>query len=406
MTSFWGANTELLRDFASTVSDRAGDLGRIRADIGGTVATAAWEGPDAESFRSDWVRTSSTMGQVEEKLRARSEELIRHADEQDRASSPDGDGTGDGAESSQPWWKRMMDFGRGLWDRLPIQELTSIFKGASALLHELGNLRNLRGIWKAWTEGGAEKWAEYVYKHTVGKTYSALWDWTKKGLNLATGGLSGKILSVLDNKLGKSILGRVFGGAKTFMENVGKASSAIAEGVSTMEDVAGRFGTWATRFGKFANFVGKAVPGLDILTGGFGLFNAIKDGDTYGAIANGLVTAGGVVEAIGLACDGTVFGAPVGVVLNVVGGVLVVGGLGMELGRDIYRNWDKITTGVKDSATWIKDRGADAVDAAKDGYRAVSSKAHEVADDIGNGAKSTIEHVSSGVGKAMDWAFG
>ncbi|UQN30932.1 WXG100 family type VII secretion target [Brachybacterium kimchii] len=406
MTSFWGANTELLRDFASTVSDRAGDLGRIRADIGGTVATAAWEGPDAESFRSDWVRTSSTMGQVEEKLRARSEELIRHADEQDRASSPDGDGTGDGAESSQPWWKRVMDFGRGLWDRLPITALTTLYTGAKLVFQQMKNLKELSAAWRAYRAGNQQLWKDFVYGKTVGKVFSSLWSWTKKGLGLVTGGLSDKVLKVLESGVGKSVLGRIFSGTSQFFKNVGEASKAIYETGRTIEEVTSEFGKWATRFGKFANVVGKAVPGLDILTGGFGLVSAIKDGDTYGAIANGLVTAGGVVEAIGLACDGTVFGAPVGVVLNIVGGVLVVGGLGMELGRDIYRNWDKITTGVKDSASWVKDRGADAVDAAKDGYRAVSSKAHEVADDIGNGAKSTIDHVSSGVGKAMDWAFG
>jgi RHS repeat-associated protein len=47
--------------------------------------------------------------------------------------------------------------------------------------------------------------------------------------------------------------------------------------------------------------------------------------------AGGLLGTGLTLEGIGVAADGTIFGAPVGVILNIAGGVVIVGAVGVIL---------------------------------------------------------------------------
>ncbi|MDF2442386.1 MAG: hypothetical protein JWR01_589 [Subtercola sp.] len=93
---FYGADVASLRTLAQQFDTAANRLAGLTSTLTVNVnATHAWQGPDAEGFRSDWngSHTSSLKAAIRA-LSAGSADLVRNADEQNSAST---DGVGGAA---------------------------------------------------------------------------------------------------------------------------------------------------------------------------------------------------------------------------------------------------------------------------------------------------------------------
>lgn len=99
MATFWGAASEELREHASRLRLGARRLEELEGRLAQQVKDRTlWYGLDAESFRERFA-TGMTDAAAEgaERLDRCAAELDQHAEEQDRASLPDGAGAGAGA---------------------------------------------------------------------------------------------------------------------------------------------------------------------------------------------------------------------------------------------------------------------------------------------------------------------
>lgn len=148
---------------------------------------------------------------------------------------------------------------------------------------------------------------------------------------------------------------------------------------------------WLLKAGKV---LGKLLPGLDILTGGWQMIDSIRKGDTFHAITGGITTLGGILITAGTICDMTGVGAVVGVPLQVIGGVLVGGAMIADGVKWAVDNWDTVTDyagraweGIQDAGSWVQDQAAAGWDAATDA--AVDSVSDTVS-DLGSGLKNAF----------------
>lgn len=55
MNSFYGADTEALRDYAGRVLGGSSRLQQLREELAGTVTSVEWVGSDADAFRDDFT---------------------------------------------------------------------------------------------------------------------------------------------------------------------------------------------------------------------------------------------------------------------------------------------------------------------------------------------------------------
>ncbi|MFC7457157.1 WXG100 family type VII secretion target [Brachybacterium sp. GCM10030267] len=85
-----GADTEALRAHALATARGARRLDDLLATLTPLVASCSWEGRDAEAFRTDWHRTAGLMSSAGNRLSEASTTLTEEADQQDRASAPEG----------------------------------------------------------------------------------------------------------------------------------------------------------------------------------------------------------------------------------------------------------------------------------------------------------------------------
>lgn len=96
--NFLGADTEQLRGHGERTEKAAGRLGELIDGLRSVVASAHWEGSDAQAFRDDAERVWERAGTTSEELSAHAADLRAQADEQDAASDGDaGSGGGQGA---------------------------------------------------------------------------------------------------------------------------------------------------------------------------------------------------------------------------------------------------------------------------------------------------------------------
>lgn len=95
---FYGADVTSLRALAKQFDSAATRLESLTQTLTSNVnAAQAWQGPDAQAFRSDWNGTyTSTLRAAVRALSAGSTDLVRNADEQNAAST-DTVGAGGGA---------------------------------------------------------------------------------------------------------------------------------------------------------------------------------------------------------------------------------------------------------------------------------------------------------------------
>ncbi len=149
---------------------------------------------------------------------------------------------------------------------------------------------------------------------------------------------------------------------------------------------------WLLKGGKV---LGKLLPGLDILTGGWQMIDSIRKGDTFHAITGGVTTLGGILITAGTICDMTGVGAVVGVPLQVIGGVLVGGAMAADGIKWVVDNWDQ-----------VKDFGGDVVDGAKDLWnnttQVVSETWDEGVDAVKDTASDVVDTVSDKVSDAAN----
>src|SRR5690625_5218829 len=90
MNAYFGADTEALRTISSAFARRADLLSEIEAQILAVIDGTEWAGEDAEAFRADWAgRVCPVLQDCTVDIRHGARRLLQHAEEQDRASSPE-----------------------------------------------------------------------------------------------------------------------------------------------------------------------------------------------------------------------------------------------------------------------------------------------------------------------------
>lgn len=121
---FLGADTEALRGQARATRQCGRTLLERTSTLSSIVLPVQWTGPDADELRRRWSAVERRLRDAAETLDERAQELAEHADEQDRASSADGDG-------------------RSVRNRLGLPELPSM----PTLVHDIaGPVSDLLGV--------------------------------------------------------------------------------------------------------------------------------------------------------------------------------------------------------------------------------------------------------------------
>lgn len=112
MTAFFGADVDQLRELAAQFQRTAERVDSVLNEVNNqaTVATR-WEGPDSESFRSEWQgHGSAAMRSAGDVLRDAARQLQANARAQEQASTDDGAiGAGSGLQGWPGGWSRTLE---------------------------------------------------------------------------------------------------------------------------------------------------------------------------------------------------------------------------------------------------------------------------------------------------------
>src|SRR5690625_6541870 len=96
MNAYFGADTEALRTVSSAFARRADLLSEIESQILAVIDGTEWIGEDAEAFRAEWAgRVRPVLQDCSVDIRHSARRLLQHAEEQDRASSPESSAVSD-----------------------------------------------------------------------------------------------------------------------------------------------------------------------------------------------------------------------------------------------------------------------------------------------------------------------
>ncbi|WP_420808021.1 hypothetical protein [Brachybacterium endophyticum] len=316
---------------------------------------SSWQGPDADQFRSTWSSgVSSSFQDVVERLRQRSRTLGDQADEQDQASDGDrgssqGSGGGDGSgEGSPSLWDRLMS-GKDIYNKM--QTVFSKSKKAFDLLKDV-----------------------YRGSHALDAIKDPITALMAAGM------------------YGKSITSKVFSSTKEY--------GVLAQKIAGQLHLPTGFGNknffgWADDLAgkvpfltKAAPFVGKALPGIDVLTGGYQMVSSIKSGDTFHAVTGGASALGGGLMLAGGAMSATGVGAVIGGPIAATGAVIAGGAAVADLGKLAWDHRQEIAEGLGNAKDWAVDTGKD-----------IASGAADVASDVG-------DSIADGVSGAWHGVFG
>ncbi len=359
MSGFYGADTKQLREYSRLMSDRATSLEELHAKLNPLVMDdSAWRGSDGEAFRSTWSGdVSGSFRDVADRLRKKSEDLGNQADEQDRTSDSGGDsGGGEGSghgkssgEDSSSFWDNVWT-GKDLYNK--VQGAFSKGKKAWDLLEIANRFR--------------------------------------KGIDAVDDPLL-KLMGTIP--YGAEVSDKVFSSAKEY----GTLAQKIAGhfGVPTGIGTKNFFG-WADKLAskagfltKAAPFVGKALPGIDVVTGGWQMIDSINKGDTFHAVTGGASALGGGLMLAGGALSATGVGAVVGGPLAAAGAVISGGAAVADLGKFVYDEW-----------------GDDIAAGAGKAWDAVSDTTSHVVDAVGDTASDVGGAIADGVSGAWHGVFG
>ena len=85
--AFTGMDIAAVRNMAAQMDNAAGEIEAITSKLTGVLQGTQWEGADATNFRSEWEGQHCTnLRQLQERLRAVSNQARKNADEQEAAS--------------------------------------------------------------------------------------------------------------------------------------------------------------------------------------------------------------------------------------------------------------------------------------------------------------------------------
>ena len=88
MSNFTGMDIEAVRNLATQMTQKAGEIDSLRQQLTGQLQNTAWVGPDQQRFLSDWSGQYCTaLNQVAEGLRDASARATKNANEQQQASA-------------------------------------------------------------------------------------------------------------------------------------------------------------------------------------------------------------------------------------------------------------------------------------------------------------------------------
>lgn len=98
----YGADIAQLRALSKSMDQSGARLRTVESTVNSMVQSAAWKGPDGDTFRSEWTATlRPLLNKSSTALQAQSRALLGQADEQERASGAAGAGGGnDGGGTS------------------------------------------------------------------------------------------------------------------------------------------------------------------------------------------------------------------------------------------------------------------------------------------------------------------
>lgn len=83
-----GMDTDQARETAGQMSNHAGAVAGVVSSISGVIGALNWQGADRKAFESDWSGSFAPQANnASESLQSQSNDLLRHADNQDAVSS-------------------------------------------------------------------------------------------------------------------------------------------------------------------------------------------------------------------------------------------------------------------------------------------------------------------------------
>lgn len=183
--------------------------------------------------------------------------------------------------------------------------------------------------------------------------------------------------------------------------NVTKPGSLWGEKTVLRLHRAGEYTRTFARYVEFGKFAGRWLPPAAVIAGGYGLYDAIRNGDGgfddwNDGIGNAAsIISGGSVTALAL---GLTAGAPIVAAIAVAAGVIAIGSLGVHYREEIAdaAKWAgaRIADGWNATTDWTGDRLEDAGDVV-----------HDIGDDVGKAAVElgdAAENVSETVGDVTD----
>lgn len=364
MTDFYGADTRQLRTHADLLRDRATALQELQARLEPVVLDEEmWKGPDADHFRSDWMaQAASKFRSSITQLQQWNTDLSEQAEEQDTASDDvegaTGGTIGGGTGSGNPG-------------------------GIGGIIHAV------QDFWNQHVTGPAGLYAKVQGLFQKGKK---IWD------------IAGDMMKHGElDKLSTAIAGRVFGNGKEF--------SDFAKGIAGKLGIPQGFGNKnffnfldgvaekVPFLSKAAPWVGKALPGIDIVFGGKQLIESIGKGDTFHAVTGGAQTVGGALMLAGGAMSATGVGAVAGAPIAAVGAVISGGAALADLGKLAYDHRPEI--GQFAHTAW--NTTTSAVGHASE---AVGSLVHSTVSNVSDSVSSAVSHAQKSVNNVVDGIAG
>ncbi|MEE1649474.1 hypothetical protein V1260_01550 [Brachybacterium sp. J144] len=354
MSGFYGADTEQLRDHAQSMLERARRLGELRDELEPLVMDdSIWRGTDADAFRQDWAsRIAPSFSQGSERILEKRNELDRHAEEQDSASEVGGAAGGSGGGSGEDDGWNPLGLLKDVW-----LKGQGIYGGVQKMMKFIDAIPSAADEFAMLSEAGLKKLWKSAYLDELfqgGKGWQAAGEklLSKLGIPNALGDF--KPLSVL-NKL---------------------------------DDVA----PWLKTAGRG---LGKVLPAVDVITGGINAYKGFTSGDVYGGVSGSLSAVGG---ALLIAAP---FTGPAAPIVGAIGAGLGIVSVGMDLGREIYRNWDGITSTVGGAFSTAGDVISGAASTASDAIGGAVSSAGEAISDAASTASDAIGGAIDGLGNAF-----
>ena len=101
MSGFYGMDTQQVRDHSAACRTGMNRIEELRGALDGAVTSVTWEGPDADSFRDEWLQLSSgRISGLLAELEDQASQLEGEADQQDAVSDRDGTESGPGTRPS------------------------------------------------------------------------------------------------------------------------------------------------------------------------------------------------------------------------------------------------------------------------------------------------------------------